>query len=320
MDRLILGKNKSLDRIEYDMELPTKAPDEPVEISWELSRYDVMNIRGELQRENLNEEGTLVELSAVFTYSEDKEEQAMYGCTARVYPRTLTAEEEKRNRLKAEIQEQEENNRTKRKWKLPDKLLGKEVYYYKKMNSRGLILIAMAVLIGILLYALEIQNQGKEKEEKKRQMLLDYPEIVNKMTLFIGAGMTVKRAWEKIVEDYERQKELLGKRYAYEEMKKVCHETKSGVTEAESYEKFGRRCDIQVYIRFGALLSQNLRKGTKGLTQILKQESLQAFEERKARAKRLGEEAGTKLLLPMFLMLAIVMVIVIVPAFLSVQI
>ena len=67
-------------------------------------------------------------------------------------------------------------------------------------------------------------------------------------------------------------------------------------------------------------MSQNLRKGTKGMTQILKQESLQAFEERKARARRLGEEAGTKLLLPMFLMLAVVLVIVIVPAFLSVQI
>ena len=58
MEGLILGKNKNLDRIEYDMELLTKAPDEPVEISWELSRYDVMNIRGELQRENLDEEGT----------------------------------------------------------------------------------------------------------------------------------------------------------------------------------------------------------------------------------------------------------------------
>lgn len=320
MDQFILGRNKSFDRIEYDMELPAKAPDELVEISWELSRYDVMNIRGELQRENLNEEGTLVELSAVFTYCENIEEQAMYKRTVCVYPRTLSTEEEKRSRLRSELQEQEENSRTKRKWRLPDKLLGKEVSYYKKMNGRGLVLIAMAVLTGILLYALEIQKQGKEKEERKRQMLLDYPEIVNKMTLFIGAGMTVKRAWRKIVEDYERQKELLGERYAYEEMKKVCHETESGVTEAESYEKFGRRCDIQVYIRFGALLSQNLRKGTKGLTQILKQESLQAFEERKARAKRLGEEAGTKLLLPMFLMLAIVMVIVIVPAFLSVQI
>ncbi len=52
---------------------------------------------------------------------------------------------------------------------------------------------------------------------------------------------------------------------------------------------------------------------------MLRMEAIQAFEERKARAKRLGEEAGTKLLAPMFLMLAVVLVIVIVPAFLSIQ-
>ena len=44
----------------------------------------------------------------------------------------------------------------------------------------------------------------------------------------------------------------------------------------------------------------------------------EAFLERKNIAKRLGEEAGTKLLLPMFLMLAVVLVIVIGPAFLSI--
>lgn len=151
-------------------------------------------------------------------------------------------------------------------------------------------------------------------------MILDYPEVVNKMALFLGAGMTVKRAWRKIVEDYGHQKELWGERYVYEEMKRTCYEMESGITEAESYENFGRRCGIQVYIRFGALLSQNLRKGTKGLTELLRLESIQAFDERKARAKKLGEEAGTKLLLPMFLMLAVVLVIVIVPAFLSVQV
>ena len=42
-----------------------------------------------------------------------------------------------------------------------------------------------------------------------------------------------------------------------------------------------------------------------------------AFEERKNLAKKQGEEAGTKLLLPMFMLLAIVMVIVVVPAFMS---
>lgn len=132
--------------------------------------------------------------------------------------------------------------------------------------------------------------------------------------------MTVKCAWRKVTEGYAREKEEGKKRYAYEEMIQTCHEMDSGVTESESYENFGRRCDVQVYIRLGALLSQNLRKGTKGLTELLKLESIQAFEERKAQAKRLGEEAGTKLLLPMFLMLAVVLVIVIVPAFLTLQI
>ena len=103
-------------------------------------------------------------------------------------------------------------------------------------------------------------------------------------------------------------------------MKLTCREIESGISETESYEKFGKRCEIQAYLKLGALLSQNLRKGVKGLSEMLRQESAQAFEERKASAKRKGEEAGTKLLLPMFLMLTIVLVIVIVPAFLSVQI
>lgn len=320
MEKLILGENRSLDRVEKDMNLLSEVPGEPVMISWELDRYDVMNIRGEIQEDALKEEGTLVTLSAVLTYSENEEEQALYQCTANIFPRTLEEGEKSREQAAGEIRKREEESRAQREFQLPDTLLGKEAAYYQRMDRRGLVLIVMAVLIGILLYALEIQNKGKAREERKRQMLLDYPEIVNKMTLFLGAGMTAKRAWKKVVEDYERQKGSRGERYAYEEMKRTCYEMESGVTEPESYENFGRRCDVQVYVRFGALLSQNLRKGTKGLTQMLKLEAIQAFEERKAKARRLGEEAGTKLLLPMFLMLAIVLVIVIVPAFLSVQI
>ncbi len=319
MEEMILGENESLDRIEYDMNLLTKIPDEPIEVSWELDHYDVMNVRGELQPEFIKEEGTLVTLHAVLTYSENEEEQASYQCTANVFPRTLDEEEQEKIQIEEAIRRQEEESRTSRKLRLPDKILNRETAYYRKMDSRGLVLMIMGVLTGILVYALDIQNRGKEEERKKQQMILDYPGIVNKMTLFLGAGMTAKRAWKRVVEDYGYQKDIWGERYAYEEMKRVCHEMESGVAESESYENFGRRCNIQVYIRFGALLSQNLRKGTQGLTQLLKVESVQAFEERKARAKRLGEEAGTKLLLPMFLMLAVVLVIVIVPAFLSVQ-
>ena len=95
------------------------------------------------------------------------------------------------------------------------------------------------------------------------------------------------------------------------------HEMKGGANEGECYERFGERCGLPIYRKFAALLSQNLRKGTKGLALILKQEADNAFEERKSLAKKLGEEAGTKVLIPMFLMLAVVLVIIVVPAFLS---
>ena len=62
MDRRILGKNESLDHIESDMDLITGIDGVPVEISWELDRYDVMNVYGELQEDGLTKEGTLVML------------------------------------------------------------------------------------------------------------------------------------------------------------------------------------------------------------------------------------------------------------------
>ena len=65
------------------------------------------------------------------------------------------------------------------------------------------------------------------------------------------------------------------------------------------------------------MLSQNLRKGAKGLTELLETEAEASLNERKAHARKIGERAGTKLLLPMVLMLGIVLVILMVPAFLS---
>jgi hypothetical protein len=320
MEKLILGENESLDQVNSDLNLVTEIQGEPVEVSWELDRYDVMNVRGELITEKLTEKSVIVNLKAILTYTEDTTRQALYECAACISRKSLTEQEAVEAEINEQIKEAEESSKSEAVWYLPEEMDGKEVSYYRKMDVRGLVLMVMAVIIAGLLYALQKQNLMVAEREKTKQMVLDYPEIVNKMTLFLGAGMTVKRAWRKIVEDYEHSKEQWGTRYAYEEMKRTSHEMDSGATEAACYENFGQRCNVQMYIRFGALLSQNLRKGTRGLSELLRLESIQAQEERKANAKRLGEEAATKLLLPMFLMLAIVLVIVIVPAFLSVEI
>lgn len=319
LDKMILGKNESFDHVEDDMELLTSVPGFPVEISWEHDRYDVMNVCGEINQDELIPEGTLVTLKAVLTYTENPKEQALYEQAAVLFPKTLDQREELLQNVEKAVAEADRETQTKKELILPRETGGKSITFFSSMESRGAVLMVMSVLIGILLIALERQNQEKAVSMRKEQMKLDYPGIIMKLTLLMGAGMTVKRAWKKIVTDYETEKKDWGIRYAYEEMRQACNEMSSGITEAESYERFGRRCGPQEYIKLGALLSQNIRRGTKGIREILQMEAVQSFEDRKARAKRLGEEAGTKLLAPMFLMLAVVLVIVIVPAFMSVQ-
>ena len=69
----------------------------------------------------------------------------------------------------------------------------------------------------------------------------------------------------------------------------------------------------------GSLLAQNLKKGSKGLIHILETEAAEGMEERKQQAKKLGEEAGTKLLIPMMMMLVLVMGILVIPSVVGMQ-
>ena len=91
----------------------------------------------------------------------------------------------------------------------------------------------------------------------------------------------------------------------------------SGVSESEAYRRFGERCGQAKYKTFATLLIQNLQKGSRQMADMLERESTEAWEERKRKARVLGEAAATKLLVPMIMMLIVVMAIVMIPAFMS---
>jgi predicted nucleotidyltransferase len=98
------------------------------------------------------------------------------------------------------------------------------------------------------------------------------------------------------------------------------NELKLGMSENSAYEQYGRRIGLIPYIKFSSLLLQNRKKGNRGFTELLRQEAMESFEDRKEMAKRLGEEAGTKLLAPMMFLLLIVFLIIMIPAFMAFQI
>lgn len=98
------------------------------------------------------------------------------------------------------------------------------------------------------------------------------------------------------------------------------HEILDGESERLAYQKFGERVDLGEYQRLIRILLQNLQTGSRGLCKLLEQESENALEERKALTCKLGEEAGTKMLLPLMMMLGIVIAIIMIPAMLSFQV
>ena len=90
---------------------------------------------------------------------------------------------------------------------------------------------------------------------------------------------------------------------------------RSGISEGLAYEHFGKRAGLQEYIRLSALLAQNLKRGNSTLLERLREEAEKSGQERLQESKKMGEEAGTKLLVPMVLMLAVVMAVIMIPAF-----
>ena len=93
-----------------------------------------------------------------------------------------------------------------------------------------------------------------------------------------------------------------------------------GMGEIAALEDLGMKSESKEYRKLAMLLSQNLRKGSKDLIDSLQKEEQYSFELRKQRAIRAGEEASTKLLIPMAGMLFIVIVILVVPALLQMNI
>ena len=314
LDRVVLGENENFNRVEKNLRFPTQLQDYPIQIQWELDSYEIMNIQGEIQEKNIREEGNLLGIRGILTYGE---EQAVYVRSAMIYPLTRTGADKLLYEVKQAVIKAEESSREAATFSLPEELNGMRLEWSQKKAGRWCYVLLIAVVYGFYQVYRSREKRKQEEKIRREELLREYPHMISKFAMLLGTGTTVKQVWDKIVQDYEKQKTGEGGQLVYEEMGVALREMNSGISEVEAYERFGKRCGVLEYIKFGALLTQNLRKGSRGMSDVLRMEVVRSFEERKRTAKRLGEEAGTKLLLPMLGMLGVVMIMVMVPAFLS---
>lgn len=320
---VMLGNNPSEEEVRENLNLVNGLEGSPFHIAWESDNYTLIYSDGTVINDQVSDNGEIVNLTAILTYENYKEENIF---TVRVCPPVLSKAEQVSKKVWAALLAAEERDRHKEKVSLPERIGKLEIgWQEKREDSSGYILLLIAIgAIGI--YFLQDKDLHEKVRLRNAQMLMDYPGIVNKLSLYMGAGMTIRGAFCKIAYDYKAEKTALEKqkyrgaafcRYAYEEMLITCHELESGIGETQAYAGFRKRCRMIQYTKLSNLLSQNLKKGSNGILSALRQEAANAFEERKGRARKLGEEAGTKLLLPMMLMFGVVMILIIVPAYFS---
>ncbi len=312
LEQRILGENPSLQEVRRPLLLVTWLEEYGISVEWEPEDRELIGADGTVTGSDCPESGQKTWLAARLTAGDYSAE---YRFPLTVYPPLQTEQEQQRERFLMLLRQMEEQQRTRAELVLPREYEGKELHYRRKEDRSFLLFPVLGIAAALLLPVLERQKEQERRKARERSMLLDYPEIVSKLVVFSGAGLPVRKAWERIVWDYEQKG---GEpRPAYEEMAGAYHRMQRGMPELYAYADFGKRCCLMPYRKLSGLLEQNVRKGSESLRLALEEELENAFEEQKTMVRRMGEEASAKLLFPLFLLLAVVMILVSVPAFLS---
>ena len=310
------GENESADEIRKDVCIQSQYQDGQVTADWSFDSYQYVDLEGHVTNDSLEEEILVKAVVELNCGSQTLEYQFFF----QICPKIYSEKEKIENKLKQELTkvEEETNDST---LILPESIDDQTIIWKEKSERMPLKLLFLGMIAAGCVPLVEKSRKQEDEKRRKEKLQSEYPELVSKLTILLGAGMTLFGAWNKIATNYsnKRKNNTIPVHPLYEEMLITCHEVESGVGETRAYERFGERCGLHRYRKFCSLLVQNLRKGTRGLVQLLEQEVSDAFEERKNLAKKSGEEAGTKLLFPMMIMFGIIIVIIMVPAFLSLQ-
>lgn len=305
------GENSSLQHVQSALSFPLRYAPMQMDITYSSSDYKLIDGQGQVYNEDLEQPQTVV-ITAKFSYGEweDLEEYEII-----VYPPELSLQEQFIQNLKKQIQIADNEQQDKEILKLPGELDGIKISYKNKINNRFICVFFLGIGCAFFLSFGMDSDLKKKYEKRQQQLLFDYPEFVSQLALLIGAGMSLTGAIRRIYMDHKTSLAPL-----YEEIKIFIHNLDNGFLEESAMEDLGNRTGLIQYRKLCSLLTVNMKKGSMNMKIMLEQEAENAFEQHQALIRKMGEEAGTKLLLPMVMMLVVVIAVIMIPAFLTYQI
>lgn len=289
-----------------------------VKAEWLLDPYGVVDTDGNIQYDKVAEKGEVINAQVKLTCGAYEE---IYQFSFFLSPIELTQTEILWQQLE-EWMEQQTSQEGVSSLKLPTEINGKEISWREAREYITPQILCLEIAAGVLFWLVAKRKKDEEKKKQIGEMERDYPEIVNQLSLLLGAGMTTRQAWGKLAEQYTFKKKegMIKEREVYEAIARMSRRFSEGESERVIYQQFSQEIPAICFHKLVRILLGNLEKGTQGICGRLEEECRVAYEQRIQQAKKLGEEASTKMVFPLVLMLVLVMGIVMLPALMEFQI
>ena len=177
-------------------------------------------------------------------------------------------------------------------------------------GAAGIMLLPMA---SVLMWVLSDRRLEGRYRHRCRILTREFPDFVSKLALLTGAGLHVRQALRRLAGNPDTSRGLL-----QAEVARVLASIDGGMPENQAWSELAEQCRIREIAALSGILIQHSRLGGGELSAELRRMASDSWETRKLAARRMGEEASAKLILPLAILFLAVLLVSVAPAFMAI--
>lgn len=164
----------------------------------------------------------------------------------------------------------------------------------------------IVVLFLAAIWNLSLSKMKEEVAKRKDACDAEFSNMVSKLSLLLSSGMVLRDAWYYVANGKEGP--------LYDLMKHSCDEMDNGESEKEAIRKFGVLTDSMEIRKFTSALIQSTEKGNSELVGFMRAQVTEQWAHKRQVALQQGEIAAGKLVIPLGLMFAGIILIIVAAA------
>lgn len=173
-------------------------------------------------------------------------------------------------------------------------------------GESALLMPVILILIIAVIWNISMSKMKEAVQARRDACILEFPNMVSKLSLLLTSGMVLREAWYLIARSKTGP--------LYDLMNKSCDMMDNGDSEIVALHKFGVLSDSTEIKKFTSAMIQSAEKGNSELATFLMTQVTELWAHKRQLALQQGEIAAGKLIMPLGLMFAGIILIIIAAA------